>query len=322
MNTHRYLYIFSLTIFILWSALAVISGRIGIAKERRKTIELAKKEAIITYNKDQAFRLWGTEHGGVYVPVSQGTPPNPYLSHVPERDITTPSGRRLTLMNPAYMMRQVMDHYQKFYGTKGHLTSLNTLNPINKPDEWESSALAALENERAEEILLVDLAGGSQASLRILRPMYTQKGCLKCHGIQGYKVGDLRGGVSVTVPLGSYLALEQQSVRNIKRSHFLLWLFGSVLLGFFTLWGKGKITRQIEFNTRLTKANADLQQALEEIKTLRGVIPICAYCNKIRDDNGVWSRLEEYIGRHSEAQFSHSACPQCYRKQLEEIDKM
>ncbi len=59
-----------------------------------------------SFNKDQAFRLWATSHGGVYVPTDERTPPNPYLSHIPERDLVTPSGRRLTLMNPAYIMSQ------------------------------------------------------------------------------------------------------------------------------------------------------------------------------------------------------------------------
>lgn len=54
------------------------------------TLELAYQEARANFNKDQAFRFWGTLHGGVYVPVSDQTPRNPYLAHLPERDITTP----------------------------------------------------------------------------------------------------------------------------------------------------------------------------------------------------------------------------------------
>lgn len=62
---------------------------------------LAVAEASAYFNKDQAARLWGASHGGVYVPVSPKTQPNPFLVHVPERDIYSPSGRLLTLMNPA-----------------------------------------------------------------------------------------------------------------------------------------------------------------------------------------------------------------------------
>ena len=61
------------------------------------------------FNKDQVYRRWAANHGGVYVPVSASTRPSPYLVDVPERDVTTPSGRKLTLMNPAWIIRQVQE---------------------------------------------------------------------------------------------------------------------------------------------------------------------------------------------------------------------
>ena len=67
-------------------------------------------------------------------------------------------------------------------------------------------------------------------------------------------------------------------------------------------------------NTRLRELNRDLQSALDEIKTLRGIIPICANCKKIRDDDDSWQRIEKYISAHSEAVFSHSICPDCAKK--------
>ncbi|MFW2373858.1 MAG: PAS domain-containing protein [Gammaproteobacteria bacterium] len=61
-----------------------------------------------------------------------------------------------------------------------------------------------------------------------------------------------------------------------------------------------------------------LQEALNEIKTLKGIIPICSYCHSIRDDKGAWSRIEAYISRHSDAEFSHGICPECEVKVREE----
>jgi CheY-like chemotaxis protein len=58
----------------------------------------------------------------------------------------------------------------------------------------------------------------------------------------------------------------------------------------------------------------ELQQALAEIKTLKGIVPICASCKKIRDDKGYWQQLEAYIREHSQAEFSHGICPDCARK--------
>jgi len=57
----------------------------------------------------------------------------------------------------------------------------------------------------------------------------------------------------------------------------------------------------------------ELRKALEQIKTLRGIVPICANCKKIRDDQGYWNQVEEYVRDHSEAEFSHSICPDCMK---------
>lgn len=64
----------------------------------------------------------------------------------------------------------------------------------------------------------------------------------------------------------------------------------------------------------LSRSNEELQRALREVKVLRGLIPICASCKNIRNDGGFWQQLEEYIGEHSEAEFSHGLCQPCLKK--------
>jgi K+-sensing histidine kinase KdpD len=64
----------------------------------------------------------------------------------------------------------------------------------------------------------------------------------------------------------------------------------------------------------LEKTNQRLRSALEEIKTLRGILPICAYCKKIRTETGSWVELENYVRKHSRAEFSHGICPGCVRE--------
>ena len=64
----------------------------------------------------------------------------------------------------------------------------------------------------------------------------------------------------------------------------------------------------------LRRSNEALQKALKEVKVLRGLIPICASCKKIRNDSGFWQQLEEYLGEHSEAEFSHGLCQPCIKK--------
>jgi DNA-binding response OmpR family regulator len=69
-----------------------------------------------------------------------------------------------------------------------------------------------------------------------------------------------------------------------------------------------------EREAELRRINDDLQRALTEVKVLRGLIPICASCKKIRNDGGFWQQLEEYLGEHSEAEFSHGLCQPCIKK--------
>ncbi len=64
----------------------------------------------------------------------------------------------------------------------------------------------------------------------------------------------------------------------------------------------------------------ELKRAMDEIKTLRGLIPICAWCKRIRDDKGYWDQLEVYLSKHSEAVFSHGLCPDCSRAEREKLD--
>lgn len=78
-----------------------------------------------------------------------------------------------------------------------------------------------------------------------------------------------------------------------------------------------RIHNHLELKKRrdaLALRNTELQAALEKIKTLSGLIPICASCKKIRDDKGYWNQIEAYISDHSEAEFSHSVCPECAKK--------
>jgi len=186
--------------------------------------DLAAREARTHFNKDQAFRYWASRHGGVYVEVDERTPPNPALAHIPERDLTTPSGRRLTLMNPAYMLRQVMNDYGDTYGVRGRITSLKPVNPDNTPDDWEARALRRFEAGEREVFEVAQMDGAPH--LRLMHAMPTEQSCLKCHGHQGYKVGDVRGGVGVAVPLEPYFAAARVNIRTQGVSHGLIWLVG------------------------------------------------------------------------------------------------
>jgi len=215
---------------LAWGLIAVWTLLVGASllwnshQARETALELARTKAHLSYNKDLAYRLWAASHGGVYVPVTPKTPPNPHLSHVPERDIKTPSGRALTLVNPAYMTRQVHELAAGIYGVQAHLTSLNPIRPENAPDAWEAKALKACEAGAPEVSEVVQMAG--EPYLRVMHPFRTEKSCLKCHAAQGYKEGDIRGGICVDVPLAPFFAPVRSQTFTLAASHGLIWLLG------------------------------------------------------------------------------------------------
>jgi PAS domain S-box-containing protein len=214
---------------ITWTAILALSLTWNILSSGQQEKALAIEKAQTHFEKDLALRHWATRHGGVYVPANERTPPNPYLSHVEERDITTPSGIHLTLMNPAYMLRQMNEEYPKG-DVSGHITSLKLLRPENAPDDWERDALKAFEQGKQEVTEFIEYRGNTH--LRFMRPLITEKGCLKCHAHQGYKAGEIRGGVSVSVAMAPYYAIGSRQRISLYATHGLLWI-GGILAAFF-----------------------------------------------------------------------------------------
>jgi diguanylate cyclase (GGDEF)-like protein len=247
---------------LLWTAIAtwtlLVLGIyfLGVRMEDASVLALARKEAMANIHKDQAFRIWGTKHGGVYVPVSEQTPPSPFLAHIPERDLTTPSGRQLTLMNPAYMLRQMMEDYDELYGVKGKITSLNPINPINIPDEWEREALQAFKTGEKERVAVTDI--DDKPYLRLIRPMIMKKGCIKCHSHHGYEMGDIHGGVVISVPLSGYFEVNEARQQNLLFALSLIWLVGMVSIKVVGKNSKQRINERKQYESKIWRqANFD-----------------------------------------------------------------
>ena len=263
---------------LLWTAIIVLFALHDYRSNRIAITELATTEARANYNKDLVYRRWAAIHGCVYVPVSEQTPPNPFLEHLPERDIETPSGRKLTLVNPAYMTRQVYELGAEQYGVRGHITSLKPLRPENKPDSWETEALLSFENGETFAKTITEL--DNQKHLRMMFPMQTEESCLKCHSGQGYRLGDIRGGISVTVNLEPYLSINQAAMPKRIAYQAGLWLLGIL----------GLVISQAKSNKLLLNSEAALKDRDKTItlllnSTLEGVCGLdanglCTFCNK------------------------------------------
>ncbi|MFZ2890716.1 HD domain-containing phosphohydrolase, partial [Sulfuricurvum sp.] len=233
-----------LALSIIWTIL--ISFFIGyiIYQKYNEIKSLALLEARTGINKDLAFRTWVASKGGVYAPIDKNSPPNPYLK-VPNRDVNTTTGVQLTLLNPAYALRQVTESYGKYSGVKGHLTSLKLINPHNQPDQWEDNALHRIETSRKD---LYEITDGT---LRYMRPFFIDQKCLKCHGNQGYRVGDIRGGLSVQIPLSYYDEIFTSGIQVSVTIIITMWCIG--LIGLY--WGYRSSFERINEKINLYEQN-------------------------------------------------------------------
>lgn len=214
---------------LVWTAILAGSAIWNSRLYYNNAIENARIDANSSYTKDLLYRKWVSIQGGVYVFPTDSTPPNPYLTHILNRDLVTTTGKKLTLINPAYMTRQVHDLGKKSYRTQGHITSLLPLNPGNKPDEWEIAGLRAFEQGQKEVVKVTEENGHKY--LRFMRPMVTEKGCLKCHAHQGYKLGDIRGGIAIKVPLDTYLKPASVNISQMIILHMIILAVGFLSIG-------------------------------------------------------------------------------------------
>ena len=207
-----------------WTVLMFVSLSWNARVTHENNIEKARIVARSFYEMAIEFRRWGALHGGVYVPVTDSTQPNPYLK-VAERDITTTTGRKLTLVNPAWMTRQVFELISKHSALPviSRLSSLKYLNPVNRPDSWEETALR--EFERGTKEFSSETTIGDERYMRIMRPFGTEEACINCH--PGYKIGDVRGGISIAVPLRPHFEAEAKEQKALLISHLLLWFIGA-----------------------------------------------------------------------------------------------
>ncbi|MFC1591926.1 diguanylate cyclase [Thermodesulfobacteriota bacterium] len=137
-------------------------------------------------------RKWNAGYGGVYVEKKEGVASNPYLD---KPDITTIHGKVYTKRNPSLMTREISEYAEKEGAFSFHLTSLRPLNPDNSPDAFERRALQEFEQGKPEIFCLVKK--DTTKLFRYMAPLVTEVACLQCHSAQGYRAGDIRGGISV-----------------------------------------------------------------------------------------------------------------------------
>lgn len=239
----------------LWSLVTISSLIWNRDQVKTHAYQIAENKGIYIFSSVKLSRLWNSNHGGVYAPITEETKPNPYLED-PDKIIETNKGLKLTKINPAYMTRQMSIMAAKGNDYKFHLTSLNPIRPKNKADEWETKALQKFEKEGADSYSFEKIETENNPVFRYMAPLMVEKSCLDCHAKQGYKLGDIRGGISVTFTSKFSDVLTAKTNNYLSFVHFFIFAAGTLVLFIFYLFYNKFYNIILEKNRELSESNA------------------------------------------------------------------
>ncbi|MFK5855147.1 MAG: DUF3365 domain-containing protein [Bacteroidota bacterium] len=211
---------------LLWIILIAISLAFNLNSISKSVFKNARSQTSAFFEEIEIMRAWNANHGGVYVKIGENIYPNPYLD-VPNRDLRIDSlDLDLTLVNPAYMTRLVANVAKESNKTQFHITSLNPIRPQNKADDWETAMLHSFEQGVKDTMELQQING--EMVYRYMRPLVVKQACLKCHSKQGYELGDIRGGIQVSIPATEYIISENSLKTNAWIIHIFIFILGLI----------------------------------------------------------------------------------------------
>lgn len=160
-------------------------------------------------------RSWNAQYGGIYVKAKNEIKPNPYLKN---NTLLTDTNETLIKINPAWMTRQISEISNKQSNYHFKITSLKPINPSNRADSFETKALKYFDRNPKEKYFYT--FDKESKSFNFMGALVTAQACLKCHDHQGYKIGDIRGGIRVSIPLE--LHNEQMTLLSEKTKNSIL----------------------------------------------------------------------------------------------------
>ena len=230
---YKYLLLYSGALILL---VAIIYGTSVL---RDKNIKFQKdillKQAQTHFQDQINNRAWNAQYGGVFVRPANDLKPNPHLKN---NTIKTETGETLIKINPAWMTRQLSE-ISALKDFKFRITSLIPINPNNKADAFETRALKYIESTNNLEYHELDKNNG----FRYMGGLVTAKACLVCHEHQGYKLGDIRGGISISLDTTNYTEVVKYIEDEVFQLRALL-----IFLLFSLLW---LIHKQFQSNEHL-----------------------------------------------------------------------
>lgn len=196
-------------------ALVIVSIYLGLyLRSKQLLLDALRQQAASYFDLIVRVRRWNASYGGVYVVKKNGVESNRYLREIGlEPDVLARDGRVFTLRNPALMTKEVSTVFSELSGVQFHITSERLLNKENAPDLFERKALQKFKEGKREYWLIEDGANGKR--FRYMAPLLVEQSCQECHYKLGYQVGDIRGGISVSIPFTPtqrVLALNRTSI--------------------------------------------------------------------------------------------------------------
>jgi signal transduction histidine kinase len=170
---------------------------------KKLVMEQLDQQAKTLFKQIVLTRKWVADHGGVFVEKVPWKDLSPFLT---EPEIQDTAGRKYIRESPA-MVTKELSNYAKEQGLYWFsITSLKLMNPENEPDEFERAALLEFESNHVKDKSGV-VKIGTSSYYRYIAPLFIEEPCLKCHSHQGYKIGDVRGAISVSIPMDSAISM-------------------------------------------------------------------------------------------------------------------
>ncbi len=281
---HKLISILTVSFFIVLITFFIIYEILSSSKNT-KTLSQQQvvQEAKAHFQGMVDTRTWNAQYGGVYVKAKDGLKPNPYLKN---NTILTDKNETLIKINPAWMTRQVSEISNKKGTYHYKITSLLPLNPSNKADEFEAQALKYFEQHKDKKYFYN--FNGKKNSFDFMGALVTTKTCLKCHEHQGYKVGDIRGGIRVSIPIklhNEQLALLEEKTTNsiisvLAVSISLISIFIWLIILFFRRQYEIENAKEILEET-VSQRTHDLEVVVSHEKHLKNVLKIITEVNEL-----------------------------------------
>lgn len=274
-------------ILVIGSVLLASFGVIFLYMTKLQTnlvIGQAKHQARMLHRQLLLTRQWVSDHQGLFVIKTENAQENPYLY---SPNLETLEGVTLVKRNPAMVTRELSEYAQTAGYGWFRVTSLKPINPLNEPDDFERASLQRFNKVPIDEYTEIE-SGENHTTLRYISPLLVKPSCLTCHARHGYKEGDIRGALSISIPI-------DWAVETIRRNNRFIFILASFTV--LTVTGLLYLLFNVLVTARLAKLEKIMDNYPEEIDS---IVPIDSKNDEIGRLSARFSALCARLERSSE----------------------